>query len=219
MAPANDSDSDWNKIVELFDRLVESADADTISTEEHDVHVRESALRLWRHHRASANEKFLESPLDVGLLPVFRNTQVLLNRFEVERALGQGGMGEVYLAYDRTLGEYVALKTIGRYLATSEALKQRFITEVQSARRVTHPNVCRIHELFQESKIPFFAMEYLNGRLLGELLKTGPLPAATAKTLVTQMAEGLYAAHENGVIHGDFKPANVMVMGQDRLRR
>jgi serine/threonine protein kinase/Tfp pilus assembly protein PilF len=212
------SDSEWNRIMELFDRLVEGGDPETICAAEHDVHVRQSALKLLLHHRASAAEKFLDRPIDVELLPVFSTGQILLDRFEVERALGQGGMGEVYLAYDRTLGERVALKTIARCLAASESLKRRFIAEVQSARRVTHPNVCRIHEVFQDREIPFFAMEYVAGSLLSDLLKAGPLDAAIAKGLVIQMAEGLHAAHENGVIHGDFKPGNIMIVSEERPR-
>jgi len=197
--------------MDLFDRLLDSADPNSLLEAEYDPEVRTAAERLWRHHLSAANEGFLEQTVDFAVLPVFQPLQVLLERFEIERLLGRGGMGEVYLARDRTLGEPVALKTIARLLASSRQIRRRFVAEVQNARRITHPNVCRIHELFDQAEAVFFAMEYIEGTPLDEMTRSGALSPNSARELCVQLAEGLDAAHRNGVVHGDFKPSNVLV--------
>jgi tetratricopeptide (TPR) repeat protein len=200
-----------DRVMELFDRLIESTDPERLLADEKDIEVREGATRLWRHHLSAENEGFLNRPVDFEIKAVFDPGQVLLDRFEVRKCLGEGGMGEVYLAYDRILGEEVALKTIAPLLASSGEIRNRFVAEVQNARRITHPNVCRIHEIFEDRRIPFFAMEFVDGTPLDDLLRTHDLTTKIRWEMAAQLAEGLHAAHSKRIAHGDFKPTNVLV--------
>src|SRR5580658_1535668 len=163
--PANGEFRIGAKVQNLFDRLLDSEDPAGLLAHEADPDVREAAALLWNHHLMAGREGFLEKPVAFEFLPVFESGQILLNRFEIRRIVGHGGMGEVYLAYDRKLAELVALKTIARGLAASDSIRLGFVSEVQSARRVTHPNVCRIHDLFEDGQTVFFAMEYVDGLL------------------------------------------------------
>jgi Tol biopolymer transport system component/tRNA A-37 threonylcarbamoyl transferase component Bud32 len=146
---------------------------------------------------------------------------VLSDRFEVVRYLASGGMGDVYEVTDRELGLNVALKTLRSDLIQDDAALGRLRREVQLARKVTHPNVCRIFDVVthrgEEKHGPDFpvvgyTMELLGGTTLGAILdRNGPYQPDRALPIVAQMASGLDAAHRAGVIHRDFKSANVIV--------
>src|SRR5271157_99200 len=149
--------------------------------------------------------------------------QVLSGRFRVIRFLGLGGMGEVYEARDLDLGERVALKTIRPEIASQPLTMARFKQEIQLARRVTYPNVCRMFDLERHRPpletdpaaaiVTFLTMELLEGETLAaRLRRAGRMATAEALPLVQQMTEALAAAHEVGVVHGDFKPGNVMLV-------
>ena len=207
-----------DRVSACFDELLESGDLTGFLASEPDMAVREAVAILWRHHLNAGHEDFLETPVRFEVRPVFEPGQVLLDRFEIQRNLGRGGMGEVYLAFDRKLKELVAIKTVTAILASSELVRVRFIAEVQSARRVTHPNVCRIHEVFEDGQTTFFAMEYAEGILLSDLLAESTPARRTGLLIARQLAEGLHAAHTSGVVHGDFKPSNVIVLSTDPPR-
>jgi serine/threonine-protein kinase len=137
--------------------------------------------------------------------------QRVAGRFVIERALGAGGMGEVYLARDETLGEVVALKTIATALVTPSAL-DRFRREAQAARRITHPNVVRIHDIGQDGDLAFISMEYIEGVTLGRRIELdAPLPLAEIKRIALELCAGVQAAHAAGVVHRDLKPYNVLL--------
>jgi serine/threonine protein kinase/Flp pilus assembly protein TadD len=204
-------DNRWNRVADLFDRLLEGADLEEVLATDPDPEIRTAALNLWQHHIRAEREDYLGAPMEFEIAPAFQPGQVLLNRFRVNRLLGRGGMGEVYLARDERVDDDVALKTIARLLTASPSMRRRFIAEVQSARRVTHPNVCRIHELFEDGETVFFSMEYVEGVPLSQILGSGSV-VQHPRFLVRQMAEGLHAAHRIGVVHGDFKPSNVMIV-------
>lgn len=201
----------WERVAALFDQLLAGAEPAAVLSAEPDPEIRQAAEHLWRHHMDAAEEDFLGGSLGFEVRPTFQPGQLLLNRFRIERMLGSGGMGEVYLAFDKRMEERIALKTVARLLAPSPSIRRRIVAEVQNARRVTHPNVCRIHELFEEGETVFFSMEYVEGTLLSDL-QNRLAGGAQARPVVRQMAEGLHAAHRMGVVHGDFKPANVMVV-------
>ncbi len=138
--------------------------------------------------------------------------RVFADRYEVQALLGRGGMGEVYRVHDRKLDEVVALKLLT--LGTDRAV-QRFLREVRLARRVTHPNVARTHDLGEHGGAHFLTMEYVRGTALDEVLdEHGKVPPARATQIAEQIATGLEAAHAAGVIHRDLKPANVLI-GED----
>src|SRR5262249_44325437 len=141
--------------------------------------------------------------------------RTLAGRFRLLRFLGRGGMGEVYEARDLVLQATVAVKTLPAELAGDATALDRLRREVLLARRVAHPNVCRMHERHQDLEGPdglaFFSMEFLEGEPLAERLKrSGALPVSAALRLLEQLGEGLGAIHREGLVHRDFKPGNVM---------
>ena len=150
---------------------------------------------------------------------------VVADRFRIVRFIGRGAMGDVYEAEDLELGERVALKTVRSDIAHLDVAIERFRREIQLARKVTHPNVCRIFDVFrhrpegsagQRDELVFFSMELLPGETLEQRLRRdGKLPPAEALPIVRQVADGLTAAHRAGVIHRDFKPGNVMLVPGD----
>ena len=150
----------------------------------------------------------------------FRAGDLLCERFRVVRFIARGGMGELYEAEDLTLGERVALKTIRSEIAIHERATQRFRREVQLARKVTHPNICRIFDLFEHrppegtaGSVSFVTMELLQGETLSQRLRRlGPFSVDDAHAVVEQMAAALSAAHAAGVIHRDLKANNVMLL-------
>src|SRR5262245_31380101 len=167
--------NEWEQVQTLFAELLEAADLEAFLARQADPALRETLRRLWYQHQAASQSGFLGVPLasvrSLGLSePCFKEKQLLAGRLLIERLLGAGGMGEVYLARDVRLDERVALKTIRRRLSAEPALRRRFVAEVQNARRVTHPNVCRIFELFDDGETPFLVMEYLDGPTLTEWL-------------------------------------------------
>ncbi|MEZ5403333.1 MAG: serine/threonine-protein kinase [Bryobacteraceae bacterium] len=144
---------------------------------------------------------------------------VIGGRYRVATLLGQGGMGDVYRATDLRLGQTVALKFLPRALSSDTRTLERFRNEVRVARNVTHPNVCRVHDLGEVDGHAFLTMEFVDGEDLASLLRRiGRLPADKATELARQLCAGLAAAHEQGVLHRDLKPANLMVDGRGQLR-
>jgi serine/threonine protein kinase/tetratricopeptide (TPR) repeat protein len=143
----------------------------------------------------------------------FADGTVLLGRFRIVRLLGSGGMGEVYEAIDTQLGR-IALKTvIGDITASSERLL-RFRKEVQLARDVSNPHVCRIHELFltEGSEGAFVTMEFLNGETLADKIReSGPLPWREVRTVALELCDALHSIHEAEIIHRDLKTRNIML--------
>ena len=147
----------------------------------------------------------------------------LNKRYRIIGLLGKGGMGEVYRADDLKLGHPVALKFLTEKLSNDKAMLARFHSEVAMAHRVTHPNVCRVHDIGEVTtstgKLHFLSMEYVDGEDLSSLLRRiGRLPADKAVEIANQLCAGLAAAHEAGVLHRDLKPANVMLDGKGRVR-
>ncbi|HEX2642751.1 MAG TPA: serine/threonine-protein kinase, partial [Thermoanaerobaculia bacterium] len=153
--------------------------------------------------------------------------EVIAGRYEVVRFIARGGMGEVYEVEDRELRERVALKTVRSEVARDTIAIERFKREIQLARKVTHPNVCRIfdvaHHRFEgpaggwtggegESLI-FLTMELLPGETLADRIRRdGKMAPEAALPIVRQVAEALHAAHQAGVVHRDLKPGNVLLI-------
>jgi serine/threonine protein kinase/tetratricopeptide (TPR) repeat protein len=166
---------------------------------------------------------FSDSPIISlkGLFPrkadSFSVGALILDRFRIVRHLGTGGMGDVYEATDLELGR-IALKTIRAGIANSPDILARFRKEVQLARKISGPHVCRIHELFvisgdkNGSPTAFLTMEFLDGITLADRLRqSGPLPWREAQTISIEICEGLQMIHEAGIIHRDLKCANIML--------
>jgi predicted Ser/Thr protein kinase len=144
--------------------------------------------------------------------------RLLAGRYRIIALLGKGGMGEVYRADDLTLGQPVALKFLPDEAAREEGLLQRFKNEVRTARRVSHPNVCRVYDVGEMEGHTFFTMEYVDGEDLASLLRRiGRLPEDKALDIARQLCAGLAAAHTKGVLHRDLKPANIMLDGRGQV--
>ena len=149
----------------------------------------------------------------------FPTGTLLAGRYRVVSLLGKGGMGEVYRCEDLTLGEAVALKLLPPELAEEREAHERFLDELRVARLVSHPAVCRVHDVGELEGQPFLTMEYVDGEDLASLLRrVGHLPSARAVEIAHQLCAGLAAAHEQGVLHRDLKPANVLIDGRGKAR-
>ena len=161
-----------------------------------------------------------ETPLDRGR---FIAGTVLAGRYRIIGLLGRGGMGEVYKAEDLRLHQLAALKFLPESLSGDPSMVARFHREVRTARQITHPNVCRVHDIgqisFLSATLHFISMEYIDGEDLATLLlRIGHLPVQKGMELARQICAGLSAAHEIGVVHRDLKPANIMLDGRGRAR-
>jgi serine/threonine-protein kinase len=160
---------------------------------------------------AGTNEEFESVQFVAG--------QILGERYRIVDRLGEGGMGCVYRAEDMVLGQTVALKFLHPHFAQNPAAVARFRDEVRLARRVTHPNICRVYDLGRIDDAEFLSMEYVDGENLHALLRRiGRLPIDKALDIARQMCAGLAAAHGNGILHRDLKPANIMLDGRGNVR-
>ena len=140
--------------------------------------------------------------------------RLFAGRYHIDARLGQGGFGSVYRAEQEGLSRHVALKVIRRDLAAREEMILRFQREMKATARIEHPNTVRLYDFGQtEDGALYLAMELLQGRTLTEALtQDGPMPPERVAHVGAQIAEALWAAHSEGVIHRDLKPDNVMLL-------
>ncbi|HSR69653.1 MAG TPA: protein kinase [Acidobacteriota bacterium] len=141
----------------------------------------------------------------------FGEGMTVAGRYRIRKLLGQGGMGAVYHAYDNALQREVALKVIKPEIANQPEMLERFKREIQLSSVVTHRNVLRVYDLGEAEGVTFLTMQYVDGENLSELLKREGKLSQTVLGVFRQICEGLKAAHEQGVIHRDLKPDNVMI--------
>ena len=138
-------------------------------------------------------------------------TRETLGPYRIIGPLGAGGMGEVYVARDPTLGRTVAIKVLPQRFSGDRESLSRFTREARSASALNHPNIVTIHEVGTDNGTPYIVMEHIEGTDLRTLLRGGPLPNRRTLNIAAQIADGLAAAHEKGIVHRDLKPENVMV--------
>jgi serine/threonine protein kinase len=170
----------------------------------------------------AANDDAAETCFTCGgaLTATLRLGSVIAGRYEIQAQLGKGGMGVVYRAHDRLLDEQVAIKVLRPEVARDAEISRRFQSEIKLARRVSHKNVCRIHEYGEDQGLRYISMEYMQGVDLRQVIRDrGGLPTDEAFTAALQIADGLSAIHDVGVIHRDLKTPNIMrdTRGQIRL--
>jgi hypothetical protein len=140
-------------------------------------------------------------------------------RYEILGEAGHGSMGNVYKARDRETGETVALKLLKPEIASDQAMMDRFKNELLFARKITHKNVCRVHEFNRVDGIAYTSMEFVEGESLRSVLnRFGGLPQRKATDLALQICSGLKEAHAQGIVHRDLKPENVMIDGQGNVK-
>ncbi|MGE5413748.1 MAG: serine/threonine-protein kinase, partial [Syntrophomonadaceae bacterium] len=166
-----------------------------------------SSFKQWASQsQRGTNSVVLPAGLEIG------------KRYRVKSLLGMGGMGAVYLCHDKDLDRDVALKLIRSDIAEDADMLERFKREIQLSSRVTHPNVLRVFDLGESDEIRFLTMQFVDGRDLATILKKqGKLPTERLVKIFRQMAEGLKAAHDQGVIHRDLKPQNIMIDANDHV--
>ena len=134
-----------------------------------------------------------------------------LGRYEIRSKIGEGGMGEVYLAFDTELDRTVAIKILPEAFASNQQRLQRFVQEAKAASALNHPHILTIHEIGTTGATRFIATEFIDGDTLRQRIRDGSLSLDEILDIAIQAAGALAAAHEAGIIHRDIKPENIMV--------
>jgi len=142
----------------------------------------------------------------------------LIKHYKILSALGVGGMGEVYLAEDKSLGRKVAIKFLPVEVATDPRARQRLLREAQTAATLDHPNICAIYEVGQENGYSFIVLQYIEGETLAASLKRQLPDVREALRIAAQVADALAEAHARGIIHRDIKPENIMLTSRRQVK-
>jgi len=161
------------------------------------------------------------NPAGVSQMPTtFMNVvSALEGRYQVLKELGRGGMGIVFQAYDKHLQEQVAIKILSPLLSNDPEALERLKREVSAARRITHPNVIRIHDIAEANGLQYVSMEYFGGTNLKDYIKqSGGLSVMEAFNIASQICDGLQAAHSQGVIHRDLKSQNIILSNANQIK-
>jgi hypothetical protein len=162
----------------------------------------------------------LQNAGDSQMPTIFLNISTALeNRFQLLKEIGRGGMGIVFQAHDKQLKEQVAIKVLSPLLSNNADGLERLKREVSAARRITHPNVIRIHDISESGGLHFVSMEYFSGTTLKDIIKRdGAFSAAQGSQIAFQICDGLESAHRHGVIHRDLKSQNIIVNDHGELK-
>lgn len=137
--------------------------------------------------------------------------KTLNNRYRINSLLGEGGMGEVYLATDKSTGQQVAVKVLARSLSTNPDSLERFRREAETLRQLDHPNIVKFVDAFDHEGQYVIVMEYVSGGSLHDLLKNGPLPIERAHRIALELCDALIRSHHLNIVHRDLKPDNVLL--------
>lgn len=134
-----------------------------------------------------------------------------ISHYRILEKAGEGGMGVLYKAHDLKLDRLVALKFLHHAVNVDAVHQARFVQEAKAAAALSHPNICPIHSIEEQDGEFFIVMDYIDGQTLRQKMVAGPIPLKMGLSIGIQIAEGLGAAHELGIVHRDIKPENVMI--------
>ena len=209
----------WQRVKEIFDGALERRGAEREAFLDRacdgDADVREEVESLLRSYEVAGS--FMESPAVAHAADDLATEQKLtpgqrVKHYQIVNLIGEGGMGEVYLATDTILGRRVALKVLPAFVSKDPERLRRFTQEARAASRLSHPNVCVVHEIGEtEDGRPFIAMEYVEGMTLRQRMRNQAMKLGDVLDIAIQVAEGLIAAHEAGIVHRDIKPENIII--------
>lgn len=210
----------WQQIKHIFEGALELQGAEReaflTSACEGEIEVRAEVESLLRSYEVAGS--FMEAPavahaadslaeLDQKLTPGQR-----VKHYQIVNLIGEGGMGEVYLANDTILGRRVALKMLPTFVSKDPERLRRFTQEARAASRLSHPNVCVVHEIGEtDDGRPFIAMEYVEGMTLRQRMRDHVMKLGDVLDIAIQIADALTAAHEAGIVHRDIKPENIVI--------
>jgi serine/threonine protein kinase len=141
-----------------------------------------------------------------------------LGPYEIQSALGAGGMGEVYKAIDPRLGRVVAIKVLPADMAGDPQRRERFAREARVISSLNHPHICALYDVGRAEQLDFLVMEYLDGETLADRLVDSRFNSDAMLSIARQIAEALEAAHDKGIVHRDLKPSNVMIAADDQVK-
>src|SRR5918997_2026181 len=208
---SNSDPQRWQRVKEIFEGALERHGAEREAflnrVCDGDAGVREEVDSLLRSYEVAGS--FMEAPAVAQAADDLATGQKLtpgqrVKHYQIVHLLGEGGMGEVYLATDTILGRRVALKVLPTFVSKDPERLRRFTQEARAASRLSHPNVCMVHEIGEtDDGRPFIAMEYVEGVTLRHRLKNQALKLGDVLDIAIQIADALIAAHEAGIVHRD----------------
>jgi eukaryotic-like serine/threonine-protein kinase len=202
----------WRAVTDIFHaalaRDATSREAFVADACKDDGALRAEVAALLAAHAEAGS--FGDATVDAANTPRL-NAGTMLGPYRIDGWIGAGGMGEVYRATDTRLGRTVAIKILPAHLRMSSDLRARFDREARVISQITHPHICTLHDVGHEGDIDFLVMEYLEGETLAERICRGPVEISDALRHGIEIADALAAAHRARFVHGDVKPANVMV--------
>src|SRR5262245_12779330 len=146
------------------------------------------------------------------------NEGTKLGRYEIRAKIGEGGMGEVYLARDTQLDRQIAIKLLPAEIARDQQRLHRFLQEARAAAALSHPNIAHIYEIGEADDGYFIAMEYVEGAPLDRTIGAQPLPIAECLDIAMQITDALDEAHSKGITHRDIKSSNIMITPRGRVK-
>jgi serine/threonine protein kinase/Tol biopolymer transport system component len=210
----------WQRVKEVFEGALErhgserAAFLDRECADQPDV--RKEVESLLRSYEVAGS--FMESPAVAHAADTFVDAEHKLTpgqrvkHYQIVNLIGEGGMGEVYLATDTILGRRIALKVLPKFVSKDPERLRRFTQEARAASRLTHPNVCVVHEIGEtDDGRPFIAMEYVEGITLRQRMRSQNMKLGDVLDIAIQVADALTAAHEAGIVHRDIKPENIVI--------
>ncbi len=209
----------WQLIKQIFQGALERHGAEREAFLDRlcdgDAAVREEVESLLRSYEIAGS--FMEEPAVAQAAEELAKDEKLtpgqrVKHYQIVNLIGEGGMGEVYLATDTILGRRVALKVLPTFVSKDPERLRRFTQEARAASRLSHPNVCVVHEIGEtDDGRPFIAMEYVQGMTLRQRMRSNTLKFGDVLDIAIQISEGLIAAHEAGIVHRDIKPENIVI--------